>query len=85
YRRQRELCIRVCVGIEVADTDCNFILCRLPGSRSASELKEWLVDNHGMLIRDASNFHGLGAQHFRVAVQSPEADDLLVNAIKEWM
>lgn len=72
-------------GIEVADTDCNFILCRLPGSRSACELKEWLVDNHGMLIRDASNFHGLGAQHFRVAVQSPEADDLLVNAIKEWM
>lgn len=71
-------------GIMVQDTDCNFMLCRLPHG-SAADLKEWLVDNHGILIRDASNFHGLSRQHFRVAVQTREADDLLIKAIKEWM
>lgn len=72
------------MGIEVAETDCNFMLCRLPQGTAAS-LKEWLIDNYGILIRDASNFHGLTRQHFRIAVQTHAADDQLIKAIKEWM
>lgn len=72
------------LGIDVSATGCNFMLCRLPRG-SAPQLKEWLMVNHGLLIRDASNFHGLDGRYFRVAAQSPEADDLLINAIKEWI
>lgn len=70
-------------SIVVEPTDCNFILCRLPVG-TARDLKEWLVETHGILIRDASNFHGLDSRYFRVAVQTPGADDLLIKSISEW-
>ena len=57
------------MGIKTETTDCNFILGCLPGS-TASALKQWLIDRHGLLIRDASNFEGLSPRHFRVASQS---------------
>lgn len=71
------------LDISVAETDCNFILAKLP-SHSASELKEWLIENHGLLIRDASNFQGLSNRHFRVAAQTQEENNLLIKAIEEW-
>jgi threonine-phosphate decarboxylase len=50
----------------------------------ASGLKQYLLKNHGILIRDAGNFRGLGASHFRVATLSADKNQLLVNALKEW-
>lgn len=72
------------LGISVDDTDCNFILAKLP-DRTASELKDWLVDKHGLLIRDASNFESLSERHFRIAAQSAIENDLLIEAIEEWI
>ena len=74
----------VAMGIEVEPSDTNFILCRLPKG-AADELKQWLVEHYGILIRDASNFAGLTPQHFRIAAQAPEENRLLINAIKAWM
>lgn len=71
-------------GINVLPTDCNFILCHLPHGK-ASELKNFLIDRHGLLIRDASNFQGLSEAHFRIAAQSRDENDLLISAIKQWM
>ncbi|MDE6339655.1 MAG: aminotransferase class I/II-fold pyridoxal phosphate-dependent enzyme [Muribaculaceae bacterium] len=71
-------------GIQCSDTVCNFILCELPKGTSA-DLKEYLVDNYGILIRDASNFEGLGERHFRVAAQTPEENDLLIKGIERWL
>jgi threonine-phosphate decarboxylase len=48
------------------------------------ELKNWLMAQHGILIRDASNFHGLDIHCFRVAAQSPEENDALIAAIKAF-
>ena len=48
---------------------------------TAIELKEYLAKEHHMLIRDASNFKGLTSHHFRVASQTPEENDALVEAI----
>lgn len=73
------------MGVEVAPTDCNFILCRLPGERSAADLKEWLMEEENMLIRDASNFRSLTPSHFRVASQGVERDDMLINALSRWL
>ena len=73
-----------CMGIYVEPTDCNMLLCCLERG-SAATLKDYLVERHGILIRDASNFYGLTDRHFRVAVLSPYENDLLINAINEWI
>ena len=70
--------------LEVYNTDTHFFLCRLT-DKTASELKEYLIQKHGILIRDASNFHGLDEHYFRVATQSPEENDTFVKAIKGWI
>lgn len=71
------------LGMEVPATDCNFLLARLALGTSA-ELKRWLMENHGFLIRDASNFEGLTTRHFRVAVQSRDENNKLIKALEEW-
>lgn len=51
----------------------------------ASHLKQFLITNYGILIRDASNFEGLSPYHFRVAAQSPEANRILIDAISDFV
>lgn len=70
-------------GIMVMDTKTHYMLVNIDWATSL-ELKNWLIENHGILIRDASNFHGLDAHCFRVAAQSPEENNALINAIKEF-
>lgn len=74
----------VAMGIRVFPTDCNFILCRLPYG-SAAILKEHLIEQHGILIRDASNFEGLDGSYFRIAAQTPSENDLFIKALRQWM
>jgi threonine-phosphate decarboxylase len=71
-------------GIITHETATNFMLCRLERG-TAAELKDYLARQHGMLIRDASNFRGLTPQHFRVAAQSPQENDALVSAIQQYL
>jgi threonine-phosphate decarboxylase len=70
-------------GIMVMDTKTHYMLVNIDWTTSL-ELKNWLIENHGILIRDASNFHGLDTHCFCVAAQSPEENDALINAIKEF-
>ncbi len=70
-------------GIEAFASMTNFFLCTIAHA-TARELKEYLAHKHGILIRDASNFTGLTPHHFRIAAQSPEANDALVEAIKQF-
>lgn len=70
-------------GIETLDTQTNFFLCTIRLS-TAADLKEYLAQEHGILIRDASNFTGLTPHHFRIATQSPAENDALVAAIKNY-
>lgn len=71
-------------GIHCFPSETNFILCCLPKG-SAAQLKDYLVECEGILIRDASNFRGLSNRHFRIAVQTPDENDLLIKAIERWM
>ena len=71
-------------GIEAHDTLTNFFLCTIHPN-TASVLKEYLAHEHGILIRDASNFVGLTPHHFRIATQSPAENDALVAAIKQFL
>jgi threonine-phosphate decarboxylase len=71
-------------NIEMYATTTNFFLCRTK-VKTALELKEYLLQEHQLLIRDASNFRGLTPQHFRIASQKPIQNQLLINAINLWM
>ena len=78
-KRLEQLC-----GIVVTPSQTNFMLCRLV-HHTAAELKEYLAREHHILIRDASNFCGLTSQHFRIASQTPEENDALVEAINQFL
>lgn len=69
------------MGIAVCPSDCHLLLCRLSEGERAGELKLWLAQEHGLLIRDASNFAGLTASHFRIALQRRTENDRLLQAL----
>ena len=72
--------LRRIFGIHVYPTETNFMLCSIRQG-TAAELKNYLLDHHGFLIRDASNFEGLEPCHFRIAAQHPDDNDELAEAI----
>ncbi len=77
-------------GITALPTKTHYFLCRLDGKKingvrgTATELKNYLIEEHGLLIRDASNFQGLDNIYFRIATQLKDENDRLINAIKYW-
>lgn len=71
-------------AVEVWPTDTHFMLARLRIG-TAKALKDYLANEHGLLIRDASNFEGLGEEFFRVAGRSREENIHLVRCIGEWL
>ena len=70
-------------GLDVWESQTHFMLVRLRMGR-ASALKEYLANEYGILIRDASNFNGLDERYFRLATQTPAENDRLVEAIARW-
>lgn len=71
--------------IDVWPSDTHVLLCRLRFG-TASALKDYLACQHGILIRDASNFEGLDNGFFRIAVHPMSADnDILIKAISLWL
>ncbi len=75
--------ISILDNFEVTPTPCNYFLVRIK-SGSAANLKEFLIEKHGFLIRDAANFKGLNPSWFRIAAQERENNIKLVNALKAW-
>ncbi|MBQ5434726.1 MAG: aminotransferase class I/II-fold pyridoxal phosphate-dependent enzyme, partial [Bacteroidales bacterium] len=71
-------------GLSALPTRTHFFLCRLDRGRAA-DLKQWLAEEHGLLIRDAANFEGLDEKYFRIAAQTPEENDLLVAAVRQYL
>ena len=71
-------------AVEVWETQTHFMLACLRCGK-ASALKEYLAEEHGILIRDASNFEGLDERFFRIATQTPQENDWLVEAISRWL
>ena len=65
-------------------SDTNFMLVSIKNGTSV-ELKRWLMDKYGILIRDASNIRGLDENYFRVTAQTPEENDQLVEALTEYV
>ena len=71
-------------GIRVFETKTNYMLCEISQATSP-KLKDYLIHEHGILIRDCSNFYGLSNHFFRVSAQQPEENDALVEAIRTFL
>ncbi|MDR1345050.1 MAG: histidinol-phosphate aminotransferase family protein [Tannerellaceae bacterium] len=71
-------------NLEVLPTSTTFFLVRLKKG-TASELKKHLLEQHGILIRDASNFRGLDESYFRLSTQTAVENHTLTEAIRQWM
>ncbi len=70
-------------NLEVIPTSTTFFLVRLKKG-TAAELKKYLWDNYGILIRDASNFRGLDETYIRLSTQTTAENQVLIDAIREW-
>jgi threonine-phosphate decarboxylase len=65
-------------GWKVWDTDTHYFLIETP-----APMKMKLLQEYGLLVRDAANFRGLGPNHIRVACQPAEHNRLLTEALGE--
>ena len=71
-------------GIKVCESNTSYFLVELLHT-SAKELKEYLIEKHQILIRDATNFNNLEGEFIRLSTQSKEANDTLITALKAWI
>ena len=71
-------------GLEVIPTSTTFFLVRLKKG-TAADLKQFLLDNYGILIRDASNFRGLDETYLRLSTQKSDENQILLEGVKVWL
>ena len=71
-------------GLLVMDTATHFMLVNIDRG-TTYDLRQWLIDRYGILIRDASNFRSLDNHCFRVTTCTREEDDRLVEALKAYL
>ncbi|MBP1640784.1 MAG: Aminotransferase, class [Bacteroidetes bacterium] len=69
-------------GITVTPSLCNFFLIRTDGLEAAI-VKKKLMNDFGLLVRDASNFRGLNNHAVRISVQSEEENEQLFIAMEK--
>ena len=65
------------LGVEVWPGEANYLLLR-----TDTELYDEML-KHRILIRDCSNYRGLGKGYYRIAVRTEEENDLFLNALRE--
>lgn len=71
-------------GLEVIPTSTTFFLVRLKNG-TAADLKQFLLENYGILIRDASNFRGLDETYLRLSTQKSDENQVLIEGVKVWL
>ncbi|WP_462247883.1 pyridoxal phosphate-dependent aminotransferase [Ekhidna sp.] len=69
--------------LEINPTDTSYFLVKLDQG-TASDLKDFLVRQHRILIRDATNFKLLDGEYIRLSTQNEEANATLIKALKQW-
>lgn len=70
-------------GLEVTPSATNYFLLKTKKGTN-NELKIFLLEKYGILVRDAGNFRFIGKNHVRIAVQCKKDNRLLIKALREW-
>ena len=70
-------------GLTIYPSKANFLFVELPDGMSGRALRDRLLKNYGLMVRECSNKTGAGEQYLRLAVQTRAAVDVLVQALRE--
>lgn len=83
-RRQQQFsrCVAAIPGFRPVPSQTSFFLTET--DYDSTDLKRRLLESHGILIRDASNFRGLDNHYFRVNTLTDEKNALLIDALKAY-
>lgn len=69
-------------GLKIYPSKANFLFVELPDGVSGRALRDRLLRNYGLLVRECSNKMGSSEQYLRLAVQGKAAVDSLVVALR---
>lgn len=84
--RDRDYMLRRLRGIEglmVYPSKANFFYCELPAGVCGRRLRDWLLQAHGIIVRECGNKVGSTPDYLRLAVREPAAVDRLVDALAQ--
>ncbi len=81
--RELQLSIAGIGGFRIVPCETPYFLVEMQ-SGSAAGLKDYLIRERGILIRDASNFRGLNERYFRVCTRNEIENRLLVEGLKAY-
>ena len=70
-------------GLTVYPSQANYLMCRLDGGWTATELTVQLLEKKDILIKDLSGKKGLNGEYIRLAVRRPEENERLLAALRE--
>ena len=68
-------------GLRVFPSRANFLYVELPTNTSGRKLRDRLLQEYGLMIRECSNKTGASEQYLRLAVQTNASVDLLISAL----
>jgi len=70
------------IGCKVYDSQANYLFFRASGEIAGKniDLKEALIEND-ILIRSCENYRGLSKGYYRIAVKTPEENDILIECL----
>ncbi|TQS45481.1 histidinol-phosphate aminotransferase family protein [Cryptosporangium phraense] len=72
-------------GMQVFPSQGNFVLVKLPAEVEGPRLRDYLLERHGVLIRECGNKLGITSQFVRLVVR-PRADtERLLNGIRSYL
>lgn len=71
-------------GFQVTASKAPFFLVEMQ-TGTAAELKDFLIHERGILIRNASNFRGLNERFFRICTRSEADNVLLLKGLAEYL
>jgi len=66
----------------VFSSNANFLYVELPANVPGRKLRDRLLEQYGLMVRECSNKIGSSEQYLRLAVQTKDAVDLLVQALR---
>lgn len=69
-------------GMKTFPSNANFVYCELTGGITGPRLRDYLLDYHGIIIRECGNKLGSTPNHLRLAVLPKGATDHLVSALE---
>lgn len=69
-------------SLQVFPAEANYLLIKLKGENSLPELQQKLAAKN-ILIRDCSNYQGLGSEFFRIAVRNRDDNQIFIAALSQ--